>query len=122
MADSLAAVALQQASGTRLRSCACSGRCGPARGLHVESGIRSGVQDLTVGIMALVAQHEREAISRRTRERGNPNGAEAPRRAGKGGAPQREVSPGTPIGMRETWRRPPVVRGAARDEGVMAGF
>ena len=53
--------------------------------------------DLTVGIMALVAQAEREAISRRTIEAlavarargirlGNPNGAAALRRAGKGGA------------------------------------
>ena len=51
--------------------------------------------DLTMGIMALVAQAEREAISRRTKEalavakaRGvklcNPNGADALRRAGKG--------------------------------------
>lgn len=52
--------------------------------------------DLTVGIMALVAQAERDAISRRTKEAlavakargvklGNPNGASALRRAGKGG-------------------------------------
>lgn len=51
--------------------------------------------ELTVGIMALVAQQEREAISRRTKEAleaakgrgqklGNPNGAAALQRAGKG--------------------------------------
>ncbi len=66
-----------------------------------DSGVRfvavdmPGANDLTVGNMALVAQAEREAISRRTKEAlavakargvklGNPNGAESLRRAGKG--------------------------------------
>ena len=54
----------------------------------------------TVGIMALVAQQEREAISRRTKEAlavarnrgvrlGNPNGAAALKAGWKGGAPLR---------------------------------
>ena len=53
--------------------------------------------ELTVGIMALVAQQEREAISKRTKEAldaakrrgqvlGNPNGAAALKKAGKGNA------------------------------------
>lgn len=66
-----------------------------------DSGVRFVAADmpdaneLTVGIMALVAQQEREAISKRTREAlqaakrrgarlGNPNGATALQRAGKG--------------------------------------
>jgi DNA invertase Pin-like site-specific DNA recombinase len=68
-----------------------------------DSGVRfiaadmADANELTVGIMALVAQQEREAISRRTREAleaakrrstalGNPNGACALRRANKGNA------------------------------------
>ncbi|PMQ02966.1 DNA-invertase [Dyella sp. AD56] len=66
-----------------------------------DSGVRfvaadmPDANDLTVGIMALVAQQEREAISRRTKEAlaaakargvclGNPNGASALMRAAKG--------------------------------------
>jgi DNA invertase Pin-like site-specific DNA recombinase len=59
--------------------------------------------DVTVGIMALVAQAEREAISKRTEEAqsaagsrgvrlGNPNGAAALRRAGRGGVAHREAA------------------------------
>ncbi len=58
--------------------------------------------DLTVGIMALVGEQEREAISRRITEAlaaamargvqlGNPNGAAALRWAGRGFAPLREA-------------------------------
>lgn len=68
-----------------------------------DSGVRfvaadmPDANDLTVGIMALVAEQERQAISRRTKEAlkiakergtvlGNPNGAAALRRAKKGNA------------------------------------
>ncbi|MCC2971070.1 recombinase family protein [Massilia sp. IC2-476] len=68
-----------------------------------ESGVKfiaadmPDANELTVGIMALVAQQEREAISARTTEAlkaakargtklGNPNGAAALQRAGKGNA------------------------------------
>jgi hypothetical protein len=58
--------------------------------------------DLAVGIMALVAQQQCDAISRRTKEAlaaakargvklGNPNGAAALRRAGKGGTALQET-------------------------------
>lgn len=66
-----------------------------------DSGVRFVATDmpeaneLTIGVMALVAQQEREAISKRTKEAlaaakargrklGNPNGAAPLRRAGKG--------------------------------------
>ncbi len=71
-------------------------------GVRFEAVDMPEANDLTVGIMALVAQAEREAISRRTKEAlavakargvklGNPNGAESLRRAGKDGAALRIV-------------------------------
>jgi DNA invertase Pin-like site-specific DNA recombinase len=74
-----------------------------------DSGVRfvaadlPDANDLTIGIMALVAQQEREAISRRTREAlqaarargqrlGNPNGASALLRAGKGNGASRQAA------------------------------
>lgn len=64
-------------------------------GVHFLAVDMPEANDLTVGIMALVAQAEREAISRRTKEAlavakargvklGNPNGAAALRRAARG--------------------------------------
>lgn len=64
-------------------------------GINFVAADMPDANQLTVGIMALIAQHEREAISKRTREAlqaakargtklGNPNGAAALRRAGKG--------------------------------------
>ena len=71
-------------------------------GVHFLAVDMPEANDLTVGIMALVAQQEREAISRRTKEAlavakargvklGNPNGAAALRRAGKGAVALREA-------------------------------
>jgi DNA invertase Pin-like site-specific DNA recombinase len=71
--------------------------------------------DLTVGIMALVAQQEREAISRRTKEAlaaakargqrlGNPNGAAAFRRAGKGTGAAVQAVKGAAISRAESLR------------------
>jgi hypothetical protein len=68
----------------------------PDSGVRFVAMVMPEANDLTVGIMALAVQAEREAISRGTREAlavakargvklGNPNGAESLRRAGKGG-------------------------------------
>lgn len=64
-------------------------------GVHFVAADMPDANDLTVGIMALVAQQEREAISRRTKEAlaaaksrgvrlGNPNGAAALKRSAQG--------------------------------------
>ncbi len=64
-------------------------------GINFVAADMPDANQLTVGIMALIAQHEREAISKRTREAlqaakargvrlGNPNGAAALKRADRG--------------------------------------
>jgi DNA invertase Pin-like site-specific DNA recombinase len=98
-----------------------------------DSGVRFVASDmpdaneLTVGIMALVAQQEREAISRRTKEAlaaakrrgtklGNPNGAAAIARAGRGnGAAVEAVKASADA---HAARLGPVIE-ALKDEGVV---
>ena len=86
---------LRGASQRRVGLVFAAGRDAP---LCLGANVVVPLRDLTVGIMALLAQAEREAISRRTREAlavakargvrlGNPNGAAALQRAGKDGAP-----------------------------------
>jgi DNA invertase Pin-like site-specific DNA recombinase len=82
--------------------------------------------ELTIGIMALIAQHEREAISKRTREAlkaakargtqlGNPNGAAALRRAAKGNSASLRVI--SAKADRHARNLKPIVE-ALRSEGV----
>ena len=87
-----------------------------------DSGVRFSAvdlpeaNDLTVGIMALVAQQEREAISRRTREAlsvarsrgvklGNPTARGPSGGLARAGHRCARPSRGMPIGMRRIWRR-----------------
>ena len=97
-----------------------------------DSGVRFVAADmpdaneLTVGVMALIAQHEREAIAKRTREAlqavrargqrlGNPNGARALRRAAKGNDAAVQVA--TALTDRHARNLEPVVA-ALRLEGI----
>ena len=99
-----------------------------------DSGVRFVAADmpdaneLTVGVMALIAQHEREAIAKRTREAlqaarargqrlGNPNGARALLRAAKGNTAGVAVA----MALAETHARnlEPVVS-ALRLEGIQS--
>jgi DNA invertase Pin-like site-specific DNA recombinase len=97
-----------------------------------ESGVKflatdmPDANELTVGIMALVAQQEREAISRRTCEAlaaakrrgttlGNPNGARALKRARKGNKASLAVIQAKADGHAENLR--PVI-GALTGEGL----
>ena len=75
---------------------------GPQNNLLGSAFLATAYHAYDLGIMALVAQQEREAISRRTKEAlavakargvrlGNPNGIEAIRQADKGGAPLRKA-------------------------------
>lgn len=97
-----------------------------------DSGVRfvaadlPDANDLTVGIMALVAQQEREAISRRTKEAlaaakargmrlGNPNGAAALKRAAQGNAAS--VAAIRSAADRHAHNLAPVIR-ALTDEGL----
>lgn len=99
-----------------------------------DSGVRFVAADmpdaneLTVGVMALIAQHEREAIAKRTREAlqaakargrslGNPNGAAALRRAQRGnGAARAAVATKADTHAQNL---APVVQ-ALRSEGILS--
>ena len=87
-----------------------------------DSGVNFVAADLpdanhmVVGVMALIAQHEREAISKRTKEAlqaakrrgvvlGNPNGARALRRAGKGNRASLQAIKAGPTSTRKTCGR-----------------